>query len=32
MSISNSTELLAYSLYALPLDQVHPRKLTTPDD
>ena len=27
MSISNSTELLAYSLYALPLDQVHPRKI-----
>ena len=27
MSISNSTELLAYSLYALPLDQVHPRKV-----
>ena len=27
MSISNSTVLLAYSLYALPLDQVHPRKV-----
>ena len=27
MSISNSTELLAYSLYALPLEQVHPRKV-----